>query len=161
MTGDEGARRLIAGLSERGLTAATCESLTAGLVSATITTVPGASAVFRGGLVTYASDLKTKLAGVDAGWIAENGVINSITAAQMAMGCRKACRADIGLSCTGVAGPDPQDGEGAGTVFIGAVYEGAPIVKHLQLEGPREEIRRATVQALLDLGCEVLSGSQN
>ena len=82
MTGDEGARRLIAELSERGLTAATCESLTAGLVSAIITTVPGASAVFRGGLVTYASDLKTKLAGVDAGWIAENGVINSITAAQ-------------------------------------------------------------------------------
>ena len=77
MTGDEGARRLIAELSERGLTAATCESLTAGLVSAIITTVPGASAVFRGGLVTYASDLKTKLAGVDAGWIAENGVINS------------------------------------------------------------------------------------
>ncbi|MGK2308700.1 CinA family protein [Cutibacterium sp. V947] len=159
MIGDEGARRLIAGLSERGLTAATCESLTAGLVAATITTVPGASAVFRGGLVTYASDLKTTLAGVDAGWIAENGVINSITAAQMAMGCRKACRADIGLSCTGVAGPDPQNGEEPGTVFIGAVYQGAPVVKRLQLRGAREDIRRLTVEALLGLGCEVVSRS--
>ena len=121
MTGDEGARRLIAVLSEHGLTAATCESLTAGLVAATITTVPGASTVFRGGLVTYASELKSTLARVDAQWIAENGVINSITAAQMAMGCRKVCDADLGMACTGVAGRDPQDGEQAGTVFIAVV----------------------------------------
>ncbi|MDO4411817.1 CinA family protein [Cutibacterium sp.] len=161
MTGDEGARRLIAELSERDLTAATCESLTAGLVAATMTTVPGASAVFRGGLVTYASDLKTKLAGVDAGWLAENGAINAITAAQMAMGCRKACRADIGMSCTGVAGPDPQDGEKVGTVFIAVAYQDAPVVKRLDLEGSREEIRHATVTALLDLGREVLRGSQS
>ncbi|WCC80742.1 CinA family protein [Cutibacterium equinum] len=159
MTGDEGARRLIAQLGERGLTAATCESLTAGLVAATITTVPGASAVFRGGLVTYASDLKSTLAGVDAGWIAENGVINSTTAAQMALGCRQACRADVGLSCTGVAGPDPQDGEEAGTVFIGAAYQGVPVVRRLHLEGAREDIRRATVEALLGLGCEIVSGT--
>lgn len=80
--------------------------------------------MFRGGLVTYASELKSTLARVDAQWIAENGVINSITAAQMAMGCRKVCDADLGMACTGVAGPDPQDGEQAGTVFIAVVYRG-------------------------------------
>lgn len=160
MTGDDGARRLIAVLSEHGLTAATCESLTAGLVAATITTVPGASTVFRGCLVTYASELKSTLAGVDAQWIAENGVVNSITAAQMAMGCRKVCGADVGMACTGVAGPDPQDGEQAGTVFIAVVYRGAPVVKRLQLKGSREEIRCGTVERLLDLGCEVVLGSE-
>ncbi|MCP2378392.1 CinA family protein [Cutibacterium modestum] len=159
MTADEKAHRLVTLLSEHGLTAATCESLTAGLVAATITTVPGASAVFRGGLVTYASDLKNTLAGVDARWIAQNGVINSITAAQMTLGCRKVCGADVGMACTGVAGPDPQDGEQAGTVFIAVVYRGAPVVRHLQLEGSREEIRRGTVERLLDLGCEAVLGS--
>ena len=158
MTGNEGARRLIDVLSEHGLTAATCESLTAGLVAATITTVPGASTVFRGGLVTYASELKSALAGVDAQWIAEHGVVNSITAAQMARGCRKVCGADVGMACTGVAGPDPQDGEPAGTVFIAVAYRGEPAVKRLQLGGSREEIRCGTVERLLSLGCEAVLG---
>ena len=158
MTGNEGARRLIDVLSEHGLTAATCESLTAGLVAATITTVPGSSTVFRGGLVTYASELKSALAGVDAQWIAEHGVVNAITAAQMAMGCRKVCGADVGMACTGVAGPDPQDGEQAGTVFIAVAYRGEPAVKRLQLGGSREEIRCGTVERLLSLGCEAVLG---
>ncbi|MSS45643.1 CinA family protein [Cutibacterium sp. WCA-380-WT-3A] len=157
MIGNEGARRLIDVLSRHGLKAATCESLTAGLVAATITTVPGASTVFRGGLITYASELKFTLAGVDAQWIAQHGVINSVTATQMAMGCRKVCGADVGMACTGVAGPDPQDGEPAGTVFISVAYRGIPVVERLQLDGTREEIRRGTVERLLDLGCEVVS----
>ena len=85
------AHRLVHLLADAGLTAATCESLTGGLVGATITSVPGASAIFRGGLITYASVLKTVLAGVDADWIDEHGVINAMTARQMATGCAHAC----------------------------------------------------------------------
>ena len=98
------ALRLVHVLADAGLTVATCESLTGGLVGATITSIPGASAVFRGGLITYASDLKAALAGVDAQWIAEHGVVNDTTARQMATGCAHTCQADLGLACTGVAG---------------------------------------------------------
>lgn len=153
---DERARRLVGALAGAGLTAATCESLTAGMVAATITTVPGASAVFRGGLVTYASDLKSRLAGVDAEWIAAHGVINARTAAEMATGCARVCGADVGLSCTGVAGPDPQDGESPGTVFIAVYRGGEPVGRRLDLRGDREDVRRGTVEALLDLAIEVV-----
>ncbi|MCP3886745.1 MAG: CinA family protein, partial [Propionibacteriaceae bacterium] len=104
--------------------------------------------------------LKSTRARVDAKRIAENGVRNPSTAAQMARGWRKVWDAGVGLACSGVAGPDPQDGEQAGTVFIAVVYRGAPVVKRLQLEGSREEIRCGTVERLLDLGCEVVRGSE-
>ena len=88
-------RAVIRLLEQRHLTLATCESLTGGGVCAALTSVPGASAVVRGGIVTYASDLKAKLVGVDAGWIRDRGVINSRTAEQMALGTLDVCGVDV------------------------------------------------------------------
>lgn len=150
------AERVVRALRRAALSAATCESLTGGLVGATLTSVPGASTVYRGGLVTYASDLKASLAGVDADWIASHGVINATTAAQMALGCARTCGADVGMSCTGVAGPDPQDGFGAGTVYVAVSVRGEVTVRDLALAGDRQSIRRQTVDALLALVLEVL-----
>jgi len=153
---------VIAALTERRLTIATCESLTGGALAAALTAVPGASAVVRGGLVTYASDLKSRLAGVDAGWISSHGVINRETAVQMAVGVRQRLDADIGISCTGVAGPDPQDGVQPGLVWL-AVARGRgslePLVlaERLQLVGDRAAIRAQTVDAALDLIVRLLA----
>lgn len=134
------------------LTIATCESLTAGLVAATIATVPGASAVLRGGLITYATDLKSALAGVQADLLEHRGAVDPDVAAQMARGARTTCGATIGLSCTGVAGPDPQDGQPVGTVHLGLDREDAePVVHRLSLAGDRDAIRRETVAACLRL----------
>lgn len=156
MSPDPTAARLVAALKAAGATAATCESLTGGLVGATITGVPGASAVYRGGLVTYASDLKSALAGVDAVWIRDHGVINAETAQMMAAGCARACGAGMGLSCTGVAGPDPQDGAPVGTVFVCAWTPSRTVPVELHLDGDRGQIRRRTASAVLEAGLAVL-----
>ncbi len=105
-------------LTVRGGTLAVAESLTGGLVAAEITSVPGASKVFRGSVTAYATELKHRLLGVDASLLAARGAVNPQVAAQMAVGVRKALGADWGLATTGVAGPDPQDGQPVGTVFV-------------------------------------------
>ncbi|PMB97543.1 CinA family protein [Brevibacterium luteolum] len=142
---------LVARLTDAGLTVATCESLTAGKLAAAIADAPGASAVLRGGLVTYASDLKTALAGVDADLLAASGAVHPQVAAQMATGAARACRADIALACTGVAGPDPQDGQPVGRVFTAllAPHMTAPEVVGHDFSGDRAAIRQATVEACL------------
>ncbi|HET6211899.1 MAG TPA: CinA family protein, partial [Micromonosporaceae bacterium] len=109
---------LLAALDRRGETLAVAESLTGGLLAATIVAVPGASAVFRGGLVVYATDLKASLAGVPAGLLAERGAVDPDVAVALARGAREKCRSDWGLGTTGVAGPDPQDGVPPGTVYV-------------------------------------------
>lgn len=156
----ERAAALLMAMRGAALTLGTCESLTGGGVAQLLTSVPGASAVFRGALVTYASDLKASLAGVDAALIAQHGVINGPTAAQMASGARRALAVDLAIACTGVAGPDPQDGEPAGTVWIAgslqqqgnaAEAEERLEIRQLQLRGLREQIRLGTAQACLDL----------
>lgn len=150
------ALRLVHVLADAGLTVATCESLTGGLVGATITSIPGASAVFRGGLITYASDLKAALAGVDAQWIAEHGVVNDTTARQMATGCAHTCQADLGLACTGVAGPDRQDGQRPGTVHVAVAHDAQVFTRQLSLSGERKAVRLGTVSALLEFTCHVI-----
>lgn len=147
------AARVISELKSRGLTLATCESLTGGGLGAAITAISGASVVYRGGLITYASDLKHTLASVDAAHIAEFGVINELTARQMAVGAAGNCRADIGIATTGVAGPDPQDGEMPGTVWLGLVlpagWDERVRAKKVQLTGDRAAIREATISEAL------------
>jgi nicotinamide-nucleotide amidase len=138
-------------LRERGETLAVAESLTGGLLAATLVDVPGASATFRGGLVVYATDLKTRLAGVSAALLAEQGPVDGDVAVQLADGARERCAADWGLSTTGVAGPDPQDGHPAGTVWIAVSGPGGHERRRLALSGSRAEIRLATVEAALDL----------
>ena len=109
---------LVRTLASRGETVAFCESLTAGLASATVAKVPGASNVLRGGLITYATDLKASLAGVPWSVLEKHGPVAAVTARHMARGAREKCGATWGVALTGVAGPDPQDGHPVGEVHI-------------------------------------------
>lgn len=143
-------RRIIATCTELGLSVASAESLTAGRFVAALVDVPGASAVVRGGLVTYATDLKATLAGVDADRLEETGPVDPHVAAEMAVGAARACVADIGLACTGVAGPDPQDGKDVGLVFTAVAFGSrAQVVEH-RFAGDREAIRARTVEAMIE-----------
>ncbi|MFC8294018.1 nicotinamide-nucleotide amidohydrolase family protein [Streptomyces sp. NPDC057242] len=112
------AARVLALLAERGQTLAVAESLTGGLVAAELTGVPGASASFRGSVTAYATALKHELLGVDAALLAERGAVDPEVASQMAAGVRVRLGADWGIATTGVAGPEPQDGQPVGTVYV-------------------------------------------
>jgi len=146
---------LLAALRARGETLAVAESLTGGLLAATIVDVPGASRVFRGGLVVYATELKATLAGVPADLLAESGPVDPDVAAHLARGARELCGASWGLSTTGVAGPEPQGGAAVGTVFV-AVSGPVDRVRAPQLHGTRTQIRAGAVAAALDLLASVL-----
>lgn len=149
------ARWVVSTLAALGRTVATAESLTGGLLGAALTAVPGASAVYRGGLVVYATDLKASLAGLDPELLALEGAVSGWTARQLAQAAALRCGADFGLSTTGVAGPDPQEGHPPGTVFVGVHGPGpdgtvTTTAERLQLSGDRATIRSATVAAVLD-----------
>lgn len=142
------ARRIISTCSQLGISLASAESLTGGRFVASLVDVPGASAVVRGGLVTYATDLKASLAGVDADHLEETGPIDPVVAAQMAVGAAVQCVADIGISCTGVAGPDPQDDKPVGLVYTAIAFGGKAKVFEHEFTGDRDGIRSQTVQAM-------------
>lgn len=154
MTDGSAATTLIAELTARGETVAVAESLTGGLVVATLVGVPGASAVVRGGVVAYATPVKHTVLGVSDALLAGNGAVDPEVARQMATGVRTALAVDgaaatWGISTTGVAGPDPQDGKPVGTVFVGIASEDGATAYELHLDGDREAIRQATVSELL------------
>jgi nicotinamide-nucleotide amidase len=138
-------------LRDRGATLATAESLTGGLVSASLAAVPGASDVLRGGLVAYATDIKTSLLGVDEETVHTFGVVSAQCAEAMASRAREMFGASWALSTTGVAGPDPQEGKPVGTVFVAVAGPAGVRVNALTLSGSRDAIRRATVQEVLAL----------
>jgi nicotinamide-nucleotide amidase len=129
----------------------TAESLTGGLVAATFVGVAGVSAVFRGGFVVYATDLKHALAGVPEGLLAERGPVDPDVALALAAGARERCAADWGLGTTGVAGPDPQDGKPVGLAYVAVAGPPGAAVRELRLPGDRAEVRAACVTAVLDL----------
>ncbi len=155
-------------LTVNGGTLAVAESLTGGLVAADITAVPGASKVFRGSVTAYATELKHRMLGVDATLLAERGAVDPQVAAQMAAGAREALGADWGIATTGVAGPDPQDGQDVGTVFVavagpaeaGSVSAPGGKVERLRLNGDRAEIRKESVRSVLALLLTELAGEQ-
>jgi nicotinamide-nucleotide amidase len=135
-----------AALLERGQTVGCAESLTGGGLAALLSATPGASATFAGGVVTYATELKRRLLAVTA-----TDVISGECAVQMAVGARELLEVDWALSTTGVAGPDLQEGQPAGTVFVGlAGGETARFVR-LSLEGDRAAIRSGACAGALDL----------
>ena len=138
-------------LKQRGETLATAESLTGGLVAATIVDVPGASAVFRGGLVAYATELKAALVGVPEDLLQERGPVDPEVARALARGARERCGADWGVATTGVAGPDPQDGHPVGRVYVAVSGPGVDEVRELTLTGDRPAIRAGSVAAVLVL----------
>ncbi|MBF6173983.1 CinA family protein [Nocardia blacklockiae] len=134
-------------LRRSALTLATAESLTAGLLAATVAGVPGASAVLRGGVIVYATDLKHTLGGVSEHTLTADGPVAASTAEQLAVGARTACGADWGVGLTGVAGPEPQDGRPVGTVFLGLAGPESTEVLRLKLSGDRWTIRMEAVRA--------------
>lgn len=142
---------LLASLEAAGLTVATAESLTGGLVCAALVDVPGASAVVRGGVVAYASDLKGSVLGVDRDLLARVGAVDPEVAGAMARGVCRVLGADVGVSTTGVAGPDPSDGRPVGTVFVAVAHGAGTAVEHHTFSGTREQIRRASVDAAIGL----------
>ncbi len=141
-------RALIATCAARGWTVATAESLTGGLVTALLTEVPGSSAVVRGGLVVYATELKHTLAGVDADLLAERGPVDAEVAHALAHGARIACEATIGLGLTGVAGPDPQDGVPVGTWFC--AISGPSPHRDLRAGGPSSAPPAGSIERPVD-----------
>lgn len=142
---------LLDALRSRGETVATAESLTAGALCAALTEVPGASAVVRGGLVVYATELKARLAGVDEALLARCGPVHPDVAELLAGGARERCSADWGAGLTGVAGPDRQDGVAAGTVHVAVAGPSGGTVRSLRCDGDRHAVRSAAVRAAVDL----------
>ncbi|GAB2756637.1 CinA family protein [Salinifilum aidingensis] len=142
--------RVLDRLRARGETAATAESLTAGLVTAALTGVAGASEVVRGGLVVYATDLKAELAEVDRAVLDEHGAVHPQVARMLAAGARRRCAADWGVGLTGVAGPSEQDGVPPGTVHVGVAGPDTSAVRSVRLPGDRHEVRAAAVRVALE-----------
>jgi nicotinamide-nucleotide amidase len=152
---------VIALLIERGLTIAVAESLTGGLLIASLVDVPGASAAVLGGVVAYNTELKHSLLGVDAELLAAHGAVHPDVAKQMALGVRIRLAvagrpADVGLATTGVAGPEPQDGQPVGTVFVGIAVGAEVQSVGLTLSGSRANIRTQTVHETLERLLRVL-----
>lgn len=163
------AEEAIARATRLGVRIAVAESLTGGLVAATLVAVPGASSALSGGIVAYDTSLKASLLGVDRDLLWRTGPVDSNVATQMAAGAREACAvetddrrrpADIGIATTGVAGPDPdpQTGQSAGTVWIGVSSMLGERSKLLQqAQGSRQAVREAAVSAAILLLIEELT----
>ena len=154
--GHPDAREIIETLAARGETVAVAESLTGGMLAAALTAIPGASAAFRGGVVAYATDLKAALLGVSATLLDRHGAVHPAVAAAMAEGAARRLAAGVGAATTGVAGPDPADGQPVGTVHIAVSTSRGTTAVSLALSGSRHQIREATVERALGLLIAVL-----
>jgi nicotinamide-nucleotide amidase len=141
-------------LRERSLSCAVAESVTGGLVASRLVSVPGASGFFRGGVVSYATDAKHELLGVPVG-----PVISGETAIAMARGVAKIFHCEVGLGITGVAGPDLQEGQPTGSVFVGVLLGDEEYVRELRLPGDRERIRAFAAISALDFLRLLMIGS--
>lgn len=151
-----GADKVVAALLRREETIACAESLTAGLASAALGGVPGVSAALRGGIVVYATDVKRLLGDVPGDVLANDGAVSGPTAELLASGVREKLGTTWGLSLTGVAGPDPQEGVLPGTVYVGICGPDGARCAKIALSGSRWDIRiravaRAFGEVLVDL----------
>jgi nicotinamide-nucleotide amidase len=152
---DEAIEDAVAGvLLAEGLTLALAESLTGGLAASRLVNVPGASRWFRGSVVSYASEVKFSVLGVP-----EGPVVSEAAARAMAEGARRVLGADVGLAMTGVAGPDPQDGQPPGAVFVGVARPGHETSSHaFTVPGDRDRVRQYATIAALDLLRRTIGG---
>jgi len=158
------ATQIVETMTSRSLRLAFAESLSGGALASAVVEVPGASAMFLGSIVAYNSALKSGLLGVDAGLLARVGAVDAEVAAQMASGVRSRMAAAagvaqdsvFGVSCTGVAGPDMQDGKPVGTVFVSVDGPAGTKVQELHLAGSRAEIRAGVVVAALHMLSDAL-----
>lgn len=147
------ARGLLALMDAKGMTLATAESCTGGLIAAALTAIAGSSSVVMAGFVTYANDAKQKMVGVQPETLAAHGAVSAEVAREMAEGARARAGVSLALSCTGIAGPGgATPDKPVGLVFIGCAREGAAMmVERHVFPGDRAAVRAATVAAALDL----------
>ena len=141
-----------------GKTIVTAESITGGGIGSALTAVPGSSAVYKGGIISYTNEVKHNLLGVGYALLNTFGAVSAPVAEAMALGARKALEADVAVSVTGLAGPGGDEfGNPVGTVFIGCCYANTAKVKECHFSGSREEIRQTTVRAALELVLEMIT----
>ena len=149
------ASKVIAQLA--GKTLVTAESLTGGGIGAALTAVPGASAVFKGGIISYTDAVKREVLGVPAAYLSSFGAVSAPVAEAMALGAFNLMQADYAISVTGLAGPAGDDyGNPVGTVFIGFCSKTTGFSKEYHFSGDRESIRNQTIEAALQLVLENL-----
>ena len=145
------AYELIQKLGQRHLTVSVAESLTGGLVAASLTQIPGASAVFKGGIIAYRDETKEQVLKVDAALITKFTSISEPVAQSMATNIREIMNTDIGIATTGVAGPDKSEGFAPGIVFVAISIGDHNICQKLELVGDRTQIRDQSVNAIFKL----------
>lgn len=146
-------------LRERDLTISTAESCTGGLAAKRLTDLPGASQVFRGGVVSYTDEVKAEVLGVPQALLDQHGAVSAPVAAAMAEGARRITGSDLAVSTTGVAGPDPDDrGNEVGLVFVALAAEDGTFVKECHLGGTRARIRISAASTALNLARLWLQG---
>ena len=135
----------------------TAESLTGGGIGGALTAVPGASKVFKGGVISYTDEVKREVLGVPAADLAAYGAVSAPVAEAMARGVRELLKADVAVSVTGLAGPDGDEfGHEVGTVFIGYSDEKTLHVREFHFSGDREAVRTQTIESALQLILETL-----
>lgn len=152
------ATRAVVLLTKKGLTVATAESCTGGLIAAAITDVAGASRVFGTGVVSYSRDCKMKLLGVSAVTLSAEGAVSAAVAAEMAEGARRVGAAAVGVSVTGEAGPVAAEAHPVGTVFIALADENGTVTEEHHFDGDRVAVRRQAAEAVLTLLVRRLEG---
>ena len=135
----------------KGKTLATAESCTGGMIGAALTAVPGASKVYKGGIISYWSDVKQELLGVDPEDLKNLGPVSAQVAGFMADGARRALHTDYGISVTGLAGPDGDEfGKPVGTVFVGLSTRSKTVARQFRFYGDREDVRNQAARAALE-----------
>ena len=153
------AERLVQRLRERSWSIATGESLTAGLVSSTIASVPGCSAVFRGAVVAYAPEVKTEVLNVPVELLRQ-GLVTEEVARALAQGARSRLGATVGIGTTGAAGPDDHDGMPVGTACIAVCSPWGERVRTVRVTGDRSQVRHAVTQAAMEAALEILEAGE-
>jgi nicotinamide-nucleotide amidase len=151
VTSSVSALDIVDALRGTGQTVATAESLTGGLVCATLVDVPGASDVLRGGVVAYLPQAKSDVLGVDPGLIERVGTVHADVAAAMAEGAVRVLGSTWGVATTGVAGPEPSEGKPVGTVHVAVAGPAGVQTRDLSLHGDRRLVREQAVDAALSL----------
>ena len=144
------AEEAVTGAIGLGVTVATAESLTAGMVAAVLADTPGASGMLQGGVVSYQNSVKADVLGVSRELLDTVGAVDAQVAEAMARGARRVCGADIGISTTGVAGPEPHGGKEVGSVFIGVATAKGSASYGYNFDGSRPEIRGQACAAALE-----------
>ena len=144
-------------LKENNMTVSSAESCTGGLVSAYITAVPGSSSVFELGITSYSCRIKNEFFGVDRETLKSLGAVSRETAYQMAQKVREKANSDVGVSVTGVAGPDGSEGRAPGLVYIAAAYDGGVCVRELNIEPiSRDYVRETAVCEVFKLLIQII-----